>query len=103
MAGLAHTAFPKRTGCSGHVVIATAKLGAPALTGLILLGLGLVGVVDLGRKPMTGKWAMDLAIVGNSGLPWGGRQEGEARIPAQGRPEARRMLDETPDPPQAHL
>ena len=37
--GLAHAAFPKRACCRGHVVITTAKLGAPALAVLTLLGL----------------------------------------------------------------
>lgn len=56
VAGLAHTAFPKRAHRRGHVVVATAKLGAPALAGLILLGLG--------RKPKVGKLEVSLALGG---------------------------------------
>lgn len=70
MAGLPHTAFPKRACCRGHIVIATAKLGAPALTRLILLGLGLVGLGDLGKKLGIG-----LAFAGDSRLHGGGGQE----------------------------
>lgn len=78
MAGLARTAFPKRACCRGHIVIATAKLGAPALTGLILLGLGLMGLGDLGKKLGIG-----LAFAGDAGLPGGGGQEeGETELGA---------------------
>ena len=72
VAGLAHTAFPKRAQRRGHVVIATAELGAPALTGLILLGLG--------RKAKVGKLEIGLALGGNSRLPGGEwQQEGQNR------------------------
>ena len=67
-AGLAHTAFPQGARRRGRVVIAAAKLGAPALAGFILLGLGLVGTGDLGREPRIGKL--------DGGLPLGGRTPG---------------------------
>lgn len=76
IAGLAHTAFPKRACCRGHVVIATAKLGAPALTGLVLLGLGLVGLGGLGRKLGIGQ-----SLGGDSRVPGRGQQEeGETKL-----------------------
>lgn len=65
-AGLAHTAFPQGAHCRGHVVIAAAELGAPALAGLILLGLGPVGTGDLGRGPRIGKLDGGLALGGRT-------------------------------------
>lgn len=75
IAGLACTAFPKRASSRGHVVKATAKLGAPALTGLILLSLGLVGLGGLWRKPRVGTLGTGLPLGGDSRLPGGGGQE----------------------------
>lgn len=76
--GLAHAAFPKRACCRGHVVITTAKLGAPALAVLTLLGLVLVGLVGpggLGRK-----WGMGLTLGWDSRLPGRGWQEEGDRL-----------------------
>lgn len=75
VAGLAQAAFPKRTSSRGHVIIATAKLGAPALTGLILLSPGLVGLGGLGRKPRVGMLGIGLALARDSRLPGEGGQE----------------------------
>lgn len=75
VAGLAHTAFPQRTCCRGHVVIATAKLGAPAIIGLTLLGLVRVGLGYLGRKVGAG-----LALGGTPGCLWGRAGRGEPAV-----------------------
>lgn len=81
IAGLAHTAFPKRASSRGHVVIATAELGAPALTGLILLSLGLVGLGGLGRKPRVRMLGIGLARGRDSRLPGeGGQEEGGTEL-----------------------
>lgn len=83
VAGLAHTAFPKRAGRRGHVVIATAELGSPTLTGLILLGLGLAGFGGLGKRLRVGKLEIGLArwglqAAGDGHGRWGGWQEERA-------------------------
>ena len=81
IAGLAHTAFPKRTSSRGHIIIATAKPGALALTGLLLLSLGLVGLGSLRRKPRLGKLGIGLALGGDSRLPGeGGQEEGGTEL-----------------------
>lgn len=71
IAGLAHTTFPQRTSCRSHVVIATAKLRASTLTGLTFMGLGLVDLGVLKKKPEVGKSGINLVVSGVLGLTRG--------------------------------
>lgn len=73
-AGLACTSFSKGACSRSHIVIATAKLGAPTLSRLILLGLGPVGFRGLEKK--VGKLGMGLGPAEYPGQPGEGQQEG---------------------------
>lgn len=71
------------------MVIAAAELGAPALAGLILLGLGPVGIGDLGREPRIGKLYGGLALGRRTLGCWGedGRKrEGQNYDPIEQNP-----------------